>query len=187
MTVATLFSEIRYQLSDEQKVSYPDPELITYLNQVNEFVYSTVIDRDSNLTLTKATVTLTDGVGALPSDFVVESVVMVDDRLDSVSPSVTPTSTQYNIMGDSIYSDNDSITLFYHVMPDSYTATTDELTIPNYFQNLYRQMIKFLAFETDEYDTGMEQALMNRFEGDILKLLGKRGNSKIKAPMPFRM
>ena len=125
--------------------------------------------------------------GDLPADFQTEEAVKVDEvQLNAVSPSITPTSTQYKIMGDTIYSDNDSIELFYFIMPSTdYTAITDTLDVKAYFRNLYRQMIIFMALNSDEYDTGMEQALMSRFEGIIMSIVGKRGNSNLEAVMPF--
>ena len=187
MTVAELFTDVRYQLSDELKTGYSNTELIGYLNQVNEFMFATLLDHESNLIIKEATVTLTDGVGSLPSDFQLDDTVNIDggEPFTTVPVSSTPTSTQYKIMVDSIYSDNDSITLFYYYSPSVYTAITDTLDIPIYFQNLYRQMIKFLALNTDEFDTSVEQALMSRFETIIMSIVGKRGNSNPVAVMPF--
>lgn len=187
MTVAELFTDIRYQLSDELKISYSDIELIGYLNQVNEFMYATLLEAESNLVVKEAVITLTSGVGTLPADFHLDDAVTdVDGNpLNAVASSKTPTSTQYKIMVESIYSDNGSIKLFYYYMPDAYTAITDTLLIPRYFQNLYRQMIKFLAMNTDEYETGIEQALMSRFESIITSITGKRGNTNPVAVMPF--
>ena len=187
MLVSALFTDIRYQLSDELKISYSDTELIGYLNQVNEFMYETLLEAQSNLVVKEAILSLTNGVVALPSDFLLDDAVTdVDGNpLNSVAPSKTPISTEYKIMVDSIYSDNDSIKLYYYYMPDAYTAITDTLLIPAYFQNLYRQMIKFLVMNTDEYETGVEQALMSRFESIITSITGKRGNTNPVAVMPF--
>ena len=186
MTVAELFTDIRYQMSDENNISYSNTELVGYLNQVNEFMYATLIDFESNLVIKEATVTLTSTEGDLPSDFHLDDAVKADEVfLNAVAPSITPNSTQYKILGEKIYSDNDSITLYYYYMPAGYTATTDTLTIPRYFQNLYRQMIKFLALNSDEYDTNIEQALMSRFESNILSITSKRGNTNPRQVMPF--
>ena len=189
MTVATLFTDIRYQLSDELKTGYDDAELIGYLNQTNEFMYATLMNHESNLALKSALITLTDGVGALPSDFELDSAIKDtnDVPLHAVAPSITPTSTQYSLFDSNLYSDNDSVTLFYFYMPDTYTAITDTLLIPAYFRNLYRQMIKFLAFNTDEFDTTLEQQLMSRFESTILEISGKYGSTNPKATMPFKV
>jgi len=185
MTVATLFTYVRYQISDELKTSYTDTELLTYLNQTNNYVYTTLIIHESNLTIKKVDITLTDGEGSLPSDFQSDSAVKLEGTpLNAVAPSTTPNASQYSIMADTIYSDNDSITLYYHFMPDDY-AVEDTLTIPRYFENMYIQMVKFLVMNTDEYDTSVEQSLLVRFESLILTLVGKRGTSDIKAVMPF--
>lgn len=189
MTVDTLFNNARYQLNDENKVSYSDAQLLVYLNQINKYVYSTVIDHESNLTLTLLDITLTDGEVTLPLDFTIESAVKDEnDRiLNAVSPIQTPTSAEYKILGSTIYSDNDTITILYHSMPNDYTATTETLLIPKYFDNLYSEMLIFLTFNSDEYDTSVEQALVSRFESNVLNLVGKRGNTNPIAPMPFKV
>lgn len=188
MTVATLLTDVRYQISDELKTGYTDPELLTYLNQVNKYVFATLMDNASDLAMKKTTLTLTDGEVALPSDFELEDAIKNTDdvALNAVSPSTTPNSTQYCLMNDTLYSDNDSITLFYYYMPDDYDLT-DTLAIPRTFENLYSEMLKFLIFNTDEYDTSIEQALMSRFESIIVSLATKRGSTNIKAVMPFRV
>ena len=188
MTVATLFTTIRYQISDEQKINYNDNELLTYLNQTNNYVYTTLMNHESNLAMKKVELTLTDGVGTLPSDFQLDDAVKdADDTvLDAVSAIVTPNPSQYSIMNDSIYSDNTTVTLYYFYLPDDYTLE-DTLTIPKYFHNMYIQMIKFLVMNTDEYETSVEQSLMMRFETLILDITGKRGSSNPKAVMPFKV
>jgi len=135
----------------------------------------------------KEIITLTSSEASLPTDFTLDSAVTDSNEtvLKAVSPTITPDATQYSIMSDTIYSDNDTLILFYFYMPDRITDTLTELTIPRYFENLYIQMIKFLTFNTDEYDTGIEQALMNRFESNILDMTGKRGATATEAVMPF--
>lgn len=188
MTVETLFTNIRFQISDEMKTGYKDNELLTYLNQTNDYVYSTLINHKSNLANKKATITMSDGEGSLPSDFQLEDAVKNADDvpLTSVASSITPNSLQYSMMRDIIYSDNDSLELFYFFMPVDYLIS-DTLTIPKYFENMYIQMIKFLVMNSDEYDTSVEQSLMVRFENTILDIAGKRGNTAPRAVMPFKV
>jgi len=188
MTVKDLFTEIRYQMSDELKTGYKDQELIVYLNQTQEYVYTLLIDHASNYALKRVELTLTNGSGDLPADFETESAVNTDDSvpsLESVAPNAAVTSISYKIINKTIYSDNDSLILYYYYLPDTYSELGEELTCPRTFQNLYRQMIIFLAMNSDEFDTSVEQALMTHYESKILSLIGKRGSSNARTPMPF--
>lgn len=187
MTVAELFTDVRYQLSDEQKSGYSDNELIGYLNQTNDYVFATLIDASSNLAIKEATITLVNGEASLPEDFQAEDSIITEDynKLLSITPSEKVTQTTFKVLGNTIYSDNDTIIMYYFYMPTSYTAITDTLNIPKYFKNLYIQMVKFLTLNTDEYETSVEQALMMRFESNIMSIAGKRGNSNPQATMPF--
>lgn len=188
MTVSTLFTYVRYQISDEKNVSYTDDELLGYLNQTNSYVYSVLMNHEVDLAMKKTLLTLTDGEGSLPSDFEFESAVKDenDSYLDSIQPTATPNTSQYCILNQTLYSDNPTVTLFYFYMGNDYSLT-DTLVTPKYFDNFFIQMVKFLVMNTDEYNMSVEQSLMVRFENQILDITAKRSNSLPVAPMPFKL
>src|SRR5574344_1466810 len=111
-----VFARVRMapEINDNAAVKYSDYNLIAALNSVLSIVYNTLSSSSNDLLTEETTLTLTDGVAALPDDFL--SVVNVwagDYVLTPQSKSKDVDDHTYRIRGNNIYSANSTLKLAY--------------------------------------------------------------------------
>lgn len=123
---------MRFYLADSQKVKYSDDALLSALNLALTISFETFIGYASSLGRKQATITMTDGVGDLPTDF--HSIVLVEDASGTEFlpdyAKLIPNAGYYKVVGMKIYSDTDSIDLEYHYIPEQMSAISDTIDCP---------------------------------------------------------
>ena len=189
MTVDELLSLVRYQINDVDKVEYTDNELIAYLNEALRFLSAELINVNSSILLKEADLSLTNGHTVLPSDFVKEEAVLDTSGkiLKSVPAQATVDSTSYKIVGDTIYSENDAITLIYYAPYPSVSASTDPVPGKDYMTNFLTEVVAFLALNRNEFNTSIEQALSERFGTQVLRIANSVGISNYERSIPWQL
>jgi hypothetical protein len=187
--VKDFFEEVRFTINDVEKLEYTDNELLTYLNQAQDYIVNTCINHQYNRFLKTATLnTDTTSGQALPDDFVIEQSVYAGEReLTPLTPDavIKDGEPYYKIVGDKIYAGLSPITLTYYYHPERYTSYEQDLQLPRIFNNLLKEIVVFLALNRNEFNTSVEQQLAVLFEQKLLSLISAYGNGFIPLNLPF--
>lgn len=185
MTVGELIQRLRILLNDTQAIEFSDGELIGHINQAQDYIVQTAVNLGFQGFIKKTTLTLTDGSSPLPVDFIREySVVAGKYILNAVPPDAEISPKTYKIVGDKIFSRNDTLDLYYFFQPAYYTATTDVIQLPAVFNNLLMEIVVYLAKNRIEL-AGMDIQLASLYEQKIAQIVSAYGNAFIERPMPF--
>jgi hypothetical protein len=189
MTPQQLFSKIRMapEINDNAQVKYSDYQLTDALNTVLSIVFNTLSQSSNELLTADKKLTLTDGVCALPDDFLsVVNVFAGNNVLKQQSKSMDVDSYTYRIRGNNIYSSNDVLTLDYKpyfIEIDDKTLTA-ELPLPNYFSELLKKYaVMSLQGGINKADTTIVQQITN----DVYKLTSGREYSSMELQASFRV
>ncbi len=186
MTVLDLIQQIRYAINDVEKIEFSDEELINYINQAQDYISNVCINNAFKGLIKEVDLTLTDGKVELPQDFAREfSVVANGYILKSLPADADVDEYSYKIVGNSLYSQNETVKLYYFHMYPAYVSVNDELAIPNIFLNLLREIATYLALNRVNINTNFEVQLAQFFESRLLQVINNYGNSNIERPMPF--
>ena len=186
MRVGDLLQQIRYAINDTDKIEFSDAELINYINQAQDYISNVCINNAFKGLIKETDLTLIDGKTELPQDFVREySVVANGYILKSLPADAEVDEYSYKIVGNSLYSQNDTVNLYYFYMYPAYVSVNDELVIPNVFVNLIREIVTYLALNRTNINTSFELQLSKLYEDRILRVINSYGNSNIERPMPF--
>ena len=186
MRVSDLLQQIRYAINDTDKIEFSDAELLNYINQAQDYISNICINNAFKGLIKETDLTLIDGKTELPQDFVREySVVANGYILKSLPADAEVDEYSYKIVGNSLYSQNDTVNLYYFYMYPAYVSVNDELVIPNVFVNLLREIAIYLALNRLEFNTAFETQLAQLFETRIIQVINSYGNSNVERPMPF--
>lgn len=190
MTVQELLINVRYQINDTDAIEYSDAELISYVNEALRWISNVLISLSCPLLLKKVELTLTDGQASLPDDFVKDRAVTavingIETVLESKPPELGYDKYSYTIVGSTLYSDNDSVNLLYYAPYSSVASLTDELLIPDSITNLLQQIVVFLALNRNEFNTSVEQALMQNFYSQVALIASQLGNGQVEPNLPW--
>ena len=186
MRVSDLLHQIRYAINDNDKIEFSDAELLNYVNQAQDYISNVAINNAFKGLIKEVVLALTDGKAELPQDFAREySVVANGYILKSLPADADVNEYSYKIIGNSLYSQNDTVKLYYFHMYPAYVSVNDELVIPNVFVNLLREIAIYLALNRTNINTSFELQLSKLYEDRILRVINSYGNSYIERPMPF--
>lgn len=128
---------MRFYLADSQKSKFSDDALLSALNLAISITYEMLVGYSSTMGRKNSIIAITDGVGDLPSDF--HSTVLVEDS--SGAPmipdygKISPASGYYRIVGNKIYTGEESVVLQYNYIPASLSTTSDAIDCPNSLTN----------------------------------------------------
>ena len=190
MTPRDLFVKIRMspEINDNAAVKYSDYQLISALNSVLSIVYNT-LSSSSNSILTETTqIVLTDSAGTLPDDFLsVVSVFVADGTtLNPQSKSFDVDEHTYKIIGNNIYSKNDTIQLVYkpYFIEVEYDTMDVAMILPNYFSELLKKYsVISLIGGINKQDSTIVQQVTN----DVYALTSGREYTKIDVNPAWRI
>ena len=124
---------MRFYLADSQKSKFSDDALLSALNLAISITYEMLVGYSSTMGRKNSIIAITDGIGDLPSDF--HSTVLVEDS--SGAPmipdygKISPASGYYRIVGNKIYTGEESVVLQYNYIPASLSTTSDAIDCPN--------------------------------------------------------
>jgi len=189
MTVEELLNYVRYQINDTDKVEYTDAELIGYVNDGLRFISNELIRLSSPILLKYTTLSLTDGVADLPSDFVREEGVLDSqgNPLESYPPIKPVDQYGYKIIGNKLYSNNESVDLFYYAPYSTVSALTDTIPVPDYMVQLLKEIVIFLALNRNEFSLNVEQELLKVFANQIYEIAKMVGGTYYERELPFQV
>ena len=189
MTPNDVFSRVRMapEINDNAAVKYSDYNLIAALNSVLSIVYNTLSSSSNDLLTEETTLTLTDGVAALPDDFL--SVVNVrggDYVLAPQSKSKDVDEYTYRIRGNNIYSTNSTLKLTYkpYFVEVTYDTMETALILPNYFSELLK---KYTVITLVGGINKQDSTIVSQVTEDVYKLTSGREYSGIEITPAWRI
>jgi hypothetical protein len=178
------------EIADNAALKYSDYQILTALNSVLNLVYNELATASSDITMKIKKITLNEGEGKLPKDFVVLVNVFADGkRLDPEVGYQDVTPLTYKLRGNKIYTDNSTVTLEYRAGFTEITNDTkeDELELPGYFMELLKDYtVMILAGGA----TGSDGSLSQRVASDISSIVVTRSFNRIVAnpdSIPWRV
>ena len=189
MTPIDVFARVRMapEINDNAAVKYSDYNLIAALNSVLSIVYNTLSSSSNDLLTEETTLTLTDGVAALPDDFL--SVVNVrggDYVLAPQSKSKDVDEYTYRIRGNNIYSTNSTLKLTYkpYFVEVTYDTMEMDLILPNYFSELLK---KYTVITLVGGINKQDSTIVSQVTQDVYKLTSGREYSGIEITPAWRI
>ena len=189
MTPIDVFARVRMapEINDNAAVKYSDYNLIAALNSVLSIVYNTLSSSSNDLLTEETTLTLTDGVAALPDDFL--SVVNVrggDYILTPQSKSKDVDEYTYRIRGNNIYSTNSTLKLTYkpYFVEVTYETIETALILPNYFSELLK---KYTVITLVGGINKQDSTIVSQVTQDVYKLTSGREYSGIEITPAWRI
>ncbi|ADO44949.1 hypothetical protein Hydth_0549 [Hydrogenobacter thermophilus TK-6] len=186
MTVAEAVLRLRTLLNDPQAIEFTDAELINYINQAQDYIVLSAVNLGFQGFLKNVNLTLTNDQALLPSDFIREYSVSANNYiLNSVPPDAEVTDKTYKIIGNTLYSKNASVSLYYFYSLPNYSNLSDTIQIPQIFNNLLFEICVYLAKNRIEVPNAFDVQLSSLYEQKIAQLVSAYGMSFIERPMPF--
>lgn len=181
MTPKQLFSRVRMDtaVNDMAAVKFSDYQMLSALNSVLSIIYSTVSTMSSTLLDTEATIRMKNGKGELPDDFLQAVLVTANGTvLQPATKTQDIGSDTYRIVGNTIRSDNASLTIEYKPFFEEleYTDTDDDLELPSLFNELLRSyMITVLLSGAPNGE------LVQKVTTDVCRLVANREFTALNA------
>lgn len=174
MNTSTLLTTLRFRLDYN---SYSNYQITEALNYVLKEINLALNGITSSLTVSSATLPLTDNQADLPSDL--ESIVQVVDKIN-ISVTEELDGFSYQIAGNKIMAQGDAVTLYYRKMFPVYeydTAITPEtIELPSSFDNPIIDNIVALL-------TGQPLTIKDQ----VIKLIANRDGKKRSQRLIFRL
>lgn len=188
MTAADLLLQVRYAINDLGKIEYSDDELLHYLNQAQDYIVNTAVNKGYKGLLKTATLNLINDSAQLPDDFIKEAVVIANGKkLKPVPTGKQYDENTYQIVGNLIYSKNAQVNLIYFYFPDLYKNLDDKISLPRTFWNLLKEITVYLSLNRNEFNTNFETQLSVLYEQKINDVISNYGFSDIPLNLPFRV
>lgn len=178
MTVGDLFQSIRYRLDDFSKLKTSDFDLCDTYNTVLNAIFNALAKQNTDLITKTATLTLTAGSSALPTDYA--GMVDVEDAngvpLGYAHKGIVLDLTTYRIYGTTLYSTNTILTLTYMYRPSPTVAKDDTtlatalgttIPLPDYFSDLIQNYVVMITTgQLSKLDAGINQLI----SADVYKI-----------------
>ena len=186
MLFSKLFLSLRYVLQDVAGNTYSDYQLEEAVNTVQSIIANALSTSNSELLTETIAVTLTNGVGDLPTNF--QSVVSVFDASNTPLPYLTKSKVvdqySYRIRGNKIYSSNVTLNLDYKKSLTN--ADVADLSVvmdlPDYFADTIKKYAVMIL------QNGMNNAdapIIQLITDDVYKLTSGREYSGIEITPAF--
>jgi len=188
LTGTELFTELRYELKDQNKIRFSDYQLKYALNTTIRIISNALANLHSPMLATAATIAMTSGIGTLPTDYqsiisvVINPGLYTEIDLKPVTLKTTPTNEQYKIMNNSIYSNNSSVDIIYRTRLNAITDTSAELPLNDDFVELIKKYMK--AILLDNAST-TDLSFTNSISADVAALVTGREYTYIERELPF--
>jgi len=180
MIAEDLLKQARFQLNDTDKVEFSDEELLGYLNQALLYINNLGITLNSRIFIKSIDITLSDGKATLPGDFVREKRIIAGD-------AVLKSNIDYQIYGNEIYTNADSITLEYYFQLPALTSLSDEIPLKDIFANILKQIVVFLALNRTNVNANLEVQLSQLYEKQLRNIFKLYGNTRFERKLPYRL
>jgi len=178
MTVGDLFQSIRYRLDDFSKLKTSDFDLCDTYNTVLNAIFNALTKQNTDLITKTATLTLTAGSSALPTDYagMVDVTDANDVSLGYAHKGIVLDANTYRIYGTTLYSTNTSLTLTYMYRPSPTVAKDDTtlatavaatIPLPDYFSDLIQNYVVMITTgQLSKLDAGINQLI----SADVYKI-----------------
>jgi len=187
MTAGELIKILRVDLNDTSAIEYSDSELLEYINRALEWINQELIALGSHYVIKKTTLTLTNNVSPLPSDFVEEYAVVSNGiTFESIPPHETLRDYTYKIYGGKIEAKADTIDLYYYYSFPALSSTQDEIPLPQSLMNLLKYLVLYMAKSRIELPTKLEASIIQDVKRK-LQSFAEMGINNITMVVPFRI
>lgn len=151
-TVEALLSDIRNRISDSDKLTYSEDELISYINTIIDFLNHFLINQNSQEMIKE--ITVSNG-SAVPDDWV-------------RSVGSYPIYITQDIF--STYDESAELTVRYFALKPHVSAITDTLPFKPKYESILAQGAALHAANTDGYDISQDKGLLK----DLLDVIAVR-------------
>lgn len=165
---------------------YSDYQLEESVNTVQSIIANALSISNSELLTDAATITLVNGVGALPTDF--RSVVSVFNENNRSLPYLTKSKSvdeySYRIRGNNIYSNSATLTLDYKksLTNADISNLAVEMDLPDYFADTIK---KYSVTILQNGISNADASIIQMIADDVYKLTSGREYSGIEITPAF--
>jgi len=99
---------------------------------------------------------------------------------------VSDIANSYKIVGNKIYANDSKVTIQYCCpLYDKVADVNNNLPTPDYMTDLIKEMVVFFALNRNEFNTSVEQMLVERFRWQVTYIVSMYGFGNIERPMPY--
>lgn len=157
---------VRAKIHDMHKAKVSDFELRVFIGMVQEWIFHMAADLGSPLVATSTELTLTDGAVAVPNDFhKLRAIKTALGDLSPKTPEVDVDSSSYKILGNTLYSENTTLTMVYYKSPTMPVTLESTLDLNDAFRALMVDGVSALAGGGSNVEV---QMLLKAQIGDVI-------------------
>lgn len=171
------------EINDMEKIRYSDYEMLVAINSILRTMNNVLVTTISDIVEKTTTITLTNGVGDMPADWVTTIQVYANSLvLEYLPPPYDLVEGYYRISGSRIYSSHTSVNLVYSATFPSITQMTDNLPLPNIFLDMLVDYIKLILKGSQPKTQDIITALDTT---NVRSIMARRKVSGVEVPMPY--
>ena len=186
MLFSKLFLSLRYVIKDMNGTMYSDYQLEEAVNTVQNIIANALSVSNSELLTKQATITMTSGVGDLPTDF--RSIVSVFNSSNEPLPYLTKSKAvdefSYRIRGNKIYSSNGTLIVDYKksLTDADISNLAVEMDLPNYFADTIK---KYAVIILQNGMSNSDSSMVQLISDDVYNLTSGREYSGLEITPAF--